>query len=170
MKSHAKGQDEPSVLQADVTRGQPAASFVDDYLPALLARASLLISSEFHRIVTAQGLTVSEWRVLASLAGGEPASVGRLARTTVTKQPTLTRVLDRMEDKDMVERVPSDGDRRITLVRITALGSATVNELIPLAREHEQRVLEPFGPVHAAKLKVTLQRMIELHEGSGDPD
>ena len=49
--------------------------FVDDYLPALLAQASHLISGEFHRIVTAKGFTVSEWRVLASLAGAEPMSI-----------------------------------------------------------------------------------------------
>ena len=34
--------------------------FVDDYLPALLAQASRLISGEFHLVVTAQGFTVSE--------------------------------------------------------------------------------------------------------------
>ena len=43
--------------------------FVDDYLPALLAQASQLISSEFHQVVRSQGLSVSEWRVMASLAG-----------------------------------------------------------------------------------------------------
>jgi hypothetical protein len=46
-------------------------NFVDDYLPALLAQASQLISSEFHQVVKAHRMTVSEWRVLASLAGGK---------------------------------------------------------------------------------------------------
>ena len=41
--------------------------FVDDYLPALLGQASHLIQSEFHRVVKAKGLSVAEWRVLASL-------------------------------------------------------------------------------------------------------
>ena len=52
-------------------------AFVDDYLAALLAQASQLISAEFHEVVRAHGISVPEWRVLASLAGGEPISIHR---------------------------------------------------------------------------------------------
>ncbi|HSW07129.1 MarR family winged helix-turn-helix transcriptional regulator [Aquabacterium sp.] len=140
-----------------------AAHFVDDYLPALLAQASQLISGEFHRVVTAHGFSVSEWRVLATLAGNEPMSIGRIAQITTIKQPTATRLLDRMEAKGHVERLEKDGDRRITLVRITPTGSRLVSRLIPLAREHEQRVLEPFGLQRAEDLKSTLRSIVELH-------
>src|SRR6218665_193678 len=46
--------------------------FVNDYLPALLAQASWLISSEFHGVARAHGFSVSEWRVLPSLPGRAP--------------------------------------------------------------------------------------------------
>ena len=141
-----------------------AEPFVDDYLPALLAQATQLISGEFHRVVKAKGVTVSEWRVLATLAGGEPLSIGALAQVTVTKQPTLTRVLDRMELRGEVRRIPHGEDRRITLIGITPSGNRLVAGLIKLAREHEHRVLEPFGLQRAADLKATLKRMIELHK------
>ena len=102
--------------------------------------------------------------MLASLAGGEPISIGQLAQVTVTKQPTVTRLLDRMEAKGQVERLPHDSDRRVTLVRITRNGRARRCEhLIELAREHELRVLEPFGLQRAEELKTTLRQMIELH-------
>ena len=83
------------------------------------------------------------------------------------KQPTVTRMLDRMASKGHVERLPHDSDRRITLVRITDDGERTVKHLMELAREHEHRVLEPFGLQSAEALKNTLRRMIELHEDSG---
>ena len=153
--------------------GSPAASqpapgsaelhFVDDYLPALLAQASQLISSEFHEVARQHGFSVSEWRVMASLAGGEPISIGQLAQVTVTKQPTVTRLLDRMEARGQVERLPHDSDRRITLVRITREGAKAVEHLMELAREHELRVLEPFGLARAEELKRILRRLIELH-------
>lgn len=143
--------------------GESGANFVDEYLPALLAQASHLISSEFHAVARQHGFSVSEWRVLASLAGGTAISIGRLAQISVTKQPTVTRLLDRMEAKGQVERLPHDSDRRITLVRITPAGARTVVTLIELAREHEHRVLEPFGLARAEQLKNTLRRMIELH-------
>ena len=142
---------------------EEAPRFVDDYLPALLAQASQLISAEFHQVVRKHGLSVSEWRVMASLAGGAPISIGRLAQVTVTKQPTVTRLLDRMEARGQVQRLPHRSDRRITLVCITRKGAKTVQRLMELARDHELRVLEPFGLARAEELKQTLRRMIELH-------
>lgn len=147
------------------TAGTKSKRFVDDYLPALLGQASQLISSEFHQVVSAHGFTVSEWRVLASLEGGEPISIGRLASVSLNKQPTLTRLLDRMEQRGQVERVPHEGgDRRITLVRITPLGSQTVSELIALATKHAAHVLEPLGKKQAEELKAMLRTLIALHQ------
>jgi DNA-binding MarR family transcriptional regulator len=137
--------------------------FVDGYLAALLAQASHLISSEFHAVVRRHGLSVSEWRVLASLAEGEPISIGRLAEVAVLKQPTVTRMLDRMEAKGQVERLAHDSDRRVVRVGITPAGAKMVARLIALAREHEARVLEPFGLARAEELKTTLRRIIDLH-------
>ena len=70
-----------------------AERFVDSYLAALLAQASQLISSEFHEVVRRHGLSVSEWRVLASLAGSDGISIGQLAQLALQKQPTMTRML-----------------------------------------------------------------------------
>jgi DNA-binding MarR family transcriptional regulator len=141
--------------------------FVEDYLPALLARASHLISTEFHQVVTKSGFTISEWRVLASLEGGEAVSIGRLAAISLNKQSTLTRMLDRMEERGHVERVPHEGgDRRITLVRITPQGSLTVSQLIAQARRHAEQVLEPFGEKRAKELKAMLRMIIDLHQDS----
>jgi DNA-binding MarR family transcriptional regulator len=139
-------------------------SFVDDYLPALLAQASQLLSGEFHRVVVEQGFTVTEWRVLASLAGGRAMSIGELARISVTTQPTVTRVINRFEKQGDVARLDDTNDRRITLVRITPSGSRLVGDLVALARAHEARVLEPFGAQRSAELKQALKKIVALHQ------
>jgi len=165
MNNPRQASSVPAEGQGPFTDEEPAEThrFVDDYLPALLAQASQLISSEFHRVARQHGFSVSEWRVMASLAGGVPISIGQLAQITVTKQPTVTRLLDRMEAREQVERLPHDSDRRVTLVRITRKGAKAVEHLMDLAREHERRVLEPFGLQRAEELKSTLRHIIELH-------
>ncbi len=141
----------------------PVLPFVDDYLAALLAQASKLISTEFHAVVQAAGFSVSEWRILASLIGSPGISTGGLAQRSVSKQPTVTRLLDRMEAKGYVERFAHESDRRITLVRITPAGQTIVADLIAQAKEHERRVLAPIGLKRAEALKTMLRRIIELH-------
>lgn len=163
MDSRTQGKPAPMHNVQMQTARAAAEHFVDDYLAALLAQASQLISGEFHRVVRANGFSVSEWRVLATLAGSDPLSIGRLAAISTIKQPTVTRLLDRMEAKGLVERLDKDGDRRITLVAITPAGSRMVSRLIVLARAHEQRVLAPFGLDRAEELKSTLRHIIELH-------
>ena len=141
--------------------------FVDDYLPALLGQAAQLIQGEFHRVVREHGFMVSEWRVLATLADGAEMTTGRLAEVSLTKGPTATRLLDRMEARGQVERLPDAADRRITRVRITPEGQRTVSALIALAREHENGVLAPFGLAQAEALTATLRGLIDRRRAAG---
>jgi DNA-binding MarR family transcriptional regulator len=141
----------------------PSSSFVDSYTPALLAQVSQLISGEFHVIVQASGFEVSDWRVLSTLSDGKAVSIGHLAQVSVTKQPTVTRLLDRMEAQGYVKRIPHESDRRITLVRITPRGQKLVSTLMEQAKAHEDQVLAPLGKEKAEELKATLRLLIELH-------
>jgi DNA-binding MarR family transcriptional regulator len=110
---------------------------------------------------------VAEWRILASLAGGEPLPVGRLAQIVIAPQPTVTRQLDRMAAKGLVERFADQSDRRLALVRITPGGEALATSLVRQARAHEKRVLAPLGAERATALKAMLREMIDAHDGGG---
>jgi DNA-binding MarR family transcriptional regulator len=138
-------------------------AFVDRYLPALLAQAGLLISTDFHAIVKAHGLSVSEWRVLSTLADSESMSIGHLAQVAVTKQPTATRLLDRMEAQGHVERASHDTDRRVTMVRITSTGRRIVWHLVARAEIHERSVLQSLGTKRANELREILRGLIRFH-------
>ncbi len=138
--------------------------FVEDYLAALLARASQLISAEFHAVVRREGLPVAEWRILASLHGSEPIPVGRLAQLVIAPQPTVTRQLDRMVRKGLVERIAHPGDRRLALAGLTPQGERLAERLIALARAHERRVLSPLGKSQGLLLKRTLRLLVDQHQ------
>ncbi|VVE73200.1 MarR family transcriptional regulator [Pandoraea captiosa] len=136
------------------------APFVDDYLAYLLARASALVSDEFHREVAAAGLGVLEWRVLATLSDGRARTVNQLADIVLAKQPTVTKVIDRLEASGYVVRGESATDRRQSLVSLTRAGIAHVTPLLDSARRHEARVLARFGQVQSAQLKNALRELI----------
>ena len=142
---------------------QATLPFVDGYLAYLLARASHLISGEFPREVEASGLSVQEWRVLATLADRPDCTVGALAEITLTKQPTLTKLVDRMVQDGLVRRRAGKTDRRQALVSITPRGLALVQPLLERAAQHERAVLDDFGARQGALLKETLRQLIALH-------
>lgn len=136
-------------------RAQPA-PFVDGYLSYLLARASHEVARQFHAQVRRAGLAVPEWRVLATLWGCDGHAVGALARIVIVPQPTLTKIIDRMERAGLVARGPVAGDRRSIRVRLTAKGRTAAGPLVALAKRHEAAILEGFAPRDIAALKRVL--------------
>ena len=144
----------------------PTTGFVDDYLAYLLARASHLISSEFHAVVEASGLSLMEWRVMASLSGKDALSVGELADIVLAKQPTVTKLVGRMAKAGWVQRSDATHDKRQSLVRLTPLGRRKVKPLLVQAQAHEAAVLDDvmaeLGAVEVRQFKRVLERMIAV--------
>jgi DNA-binding MarR family transcriptional regulator len=139
-----------------------AEHFVDSYIPYLLARTSRLISEQFHDALAERQVPIMHWRVLVTLHDG-PMPVTGLAQIALQKQPTMSKILDRMEKLDLVRRRPGLEDRRSTLVSITAEGRRVVEPLLELAREHERQVLAPLGEDNAKVLVEVLKKLIALH-------
>ena len=150
---------------ADAVELAPAiqGAFIDDYLAYLLARASHLISAEFHLVVRRGRLPVLQWRVMAALADGQALSIGEVAAIVLTPQSTLTRVAERMVNAGLLQRASDANDRRITRIRLTDAGLKLARRLVMQAREHESSVLSALSAADAATLKRILRRLIELH-------
>jgi DNA-binding MarR family transcriptional regulator len=134
--------------------------FVHRYLASVLALVSHRISEEFHVEVKKAGLTVTEWRVLGSLIEGEGETVGDLAELAVTKQPTLSKVLPRLEAEGLVTLKTARSDRRQTLVMITPKGARLIGGLCDQAMEHQRRVLQKLDPDYADRLVDMLRAII----------
>ena len=135
--------------------------FAQDYLAYLLARASHEISAEFHEQVLASGLSVMQWRVLASLSDGPPLSIGTLADIVLAQQPTATKLVARMVEEGLIQRQPHPKDKRSVLVTLTPLGKSKATPLLKKARAHEAQVLARLPDADTAALKDILRRWIE---------
>ncbi len=133
MKSHTR---------ASTTRKRPAYRFPDDYLPYLVARASHVILHDFHALLRPARMRVPEWRVLGTLSSGGAYTVGALARATLFKQPTLSKLLDRLERRRLVRRVAGGMDLRQSLVELTPRGRKRIGPVVAHARRREQKVLK----------------------------
>ena len=138
----------------------PPSEFIESYLLYLLARASFSISSEFHAQVEAAGLTVAEWRILAALSGVKQRTVGELADIVLAKQPTVTKMLSRMEAEGLLTRTACTLDKRLAWVSLTKSGQKCVKPLLKKAALHEQQVLKQLGPAHSQALKTILQKLV----------
>lgn len=143
--------------------------FIDDYLSYLLARASHQVSREFHARLKPYGLSVLEWRVLASLEG-DGLSLGELADAVLYKQPTVTKLVDRMVRAGWVRRSKVDGDRRKTRIRLAPRGRSIVRELLAKAKAHEAACLAGHKAPEIDALKRVLHELIARNGAGPAPD
>lgn len=141
----------------------PAERFIDDYLLYLMARASHLISEEFHEQLRRRGISVPVWRVLASLVGSPGETVTGLAEVCLLQQPTMTKLLDRMVRDGLVKRTQDSRDRRVVRVGLTPRGDTIIEELIALARQHEADVLARHPEAEALAIKNLLRAILGRH-------
>ena len=141
--------------------------FPDDYLPYLVARASHVILHDFHVLLKPARMRVPEWRVLASLSSGEGYTVGALARATLFKQPTLSKVLDRLERRGLVRRAAGGMDLRQSLVELTPRGRKRIQPVVSQARRHEKSVLKVHKASDIKAFRQILKKFIAAFEGKG---
>jgi DNA-binding MarR family transcriptional regulator len=133
--------------------------FVDDYLGSLLGQANHALYKDFDAHVRAAGLSSIEWRVLATLHDGGPLTVSRLADEVLAKQPTVTKLVQRMSEQGWVVLQADSADQRRTLVVATAAGKRLVRPLVEKARAHEAAMLSALAGSEKAALKKLLSKL-----------
>jgi DNA-binding MarR family transcriptional regulator len=133
--------------------------FVDDYLGYLLGQANHALYKDFDSHVRAAGLSMIEWRVLATLHDSPPLTVSQLAQEVLSKQPTVTKLVQRMADQDWLDLLADAMDQRRTLVTVSPAGRKLVRPLLDKARTHEAQMLRTLAVSEQAALKKLLTKL-----------
>jgi DNA-binding MarR family transcriptional regulator len=113
--------------------------FVPFRLNRLAAEVSSALSSEYQ---ARYGLDIPEWRVLATLGFRDDAcSAQYISHCTRTHKSTISRAVTALMDRQLVERVENEDDRREFRLRLTRKGKTLYEQLIPRLLRKEQEIL-----------------------------
>ncbi|UJJ30166.1 MarR family winged helix-turn-helix transcriptional regulator [Halopseudomonas maritima] len=131
-----------------------------------LALRRLQRASEIHakRLGRHSGLTPIQLLILHSIKAMGESTLGDLARQVSVSQATLSTIIDRLESRDLLQRVRSTSDKRKVHLALTEKGLAAIQAepaLLPAA------FLERFGQLadwEQLMLLASLQRVAGLLE------
>jgi DNA-binding MarR family transcriptional regulator len=113
--------------------------FVPFRLNRLAAEVSQALSSEYQ---ARYGLDIPEWRVLATLGFRNQACTAQyISHCTRTHKSTISRAVMSLMQRNLVERVEDEDDRRAFSLRMTDKGKALYEELIPRLLRKEQGIM-----------------------------
>ena len=109
------------------------------------------------------GLSPVQYNVLRILrgAGGGPLACGEIGDRMITRDPDMTRLLDRMEKRGLVSRCRESGDRRVVSVRITDAGLAALKQLDPKVLAAHRKQLGHMSAAELNQLSALLEKARE---------
>jgi DNA-binding MarR family transcriptional regulator len=116
-------------------------------------------------------LSPAELRILRMLREGGSLPMNRFSTDTLLSQPTITSIVDKLEERGLVDRVRSKEDRREVLIAITRNGDATFVRGMELHRQFVKRAfaglkVEEVNELASllGKLADVLESLVELQE------
>ena len=136
----------------------------DHHLGLLLERAGRVVGERLDRAIGRDGVTSDHWRVLRLLADAEGHTMGELAERMEMNPPTLTKLIDRMVGKSLVQRAADPEDSRRVLVYATDGGLDLLEELQGKVDEHHAALRALLGDRNARQLERLLTTLIEAAE------
>lgn len=129
---------------------------MDDNLGTLISQVGRLMRKRFDERARDIGVTRPQWRVLTLLRENEGTNQGGLAELLEVEPITLGRMIDRLQEADLVERRPDPADRRAWRLYLTARGNDLIERLVPHAYAMFDQALAGIGPEEQEKLLAML--------------
>lgn len=105
-------------------------------------------------------VTMTQWIILVNLRDGHMRTAADICQRLSYDSGALTRVLDQLEHRSLIERRRSSGDRRVVELSLTDAGRDMVAGLLPLVIGVQNDLLENFTETEAAMLVSLLSKFV----------
>lgn len=137
---------------------------IDDSIGYLVKRVRSMLSAAVEREIADHDVTYEQWGVLLMILThrGETAAV--LSRGLECDTGSMTRMLDRLEAKDLIIRTRSTDDRRRVQLELTASGKRQAERLVAAIVKVLNRHLDGFSVAELDLFKSFLRRMLANRE------
>jgi DNA-binding MarR family transcriptional regulator len=118
-----------------------------------------LIRREVESRMAEHGLTDAQWKPLFLLQAGRASTAIELAREMDIDTGAVTRMVDRLEAKGLIERARSDEDRRVVNLRLTKAGEETAKKVPHILASVNNDFLRGFSEAEWKQLRKLLGRL-----------
>lgn len=114
-------------------------------LPIALLRARERVMGPIRAMLLDAGITEQQWRVLRVLEESGPLEPTRIADRACLLLPSLTRILQKLEEKQLIRRRRDTFDRRKQVVSITSSGRRVIDDNRETSTALMQQVRDQMG-------------------------
>lgn len=132
----------------------------DGYLSYALAAAHRSVNKSLSTRLKKHGVQIEAWRIMESLDGNAPLSMGKLARIVLINPPTLSKLVDRMVSDGLVHRRAAQEDQRQINLLLTDLGRLRMLQIRADVEEQDKNLAQQFDGDDCTQLINLLSKLI----------
>ena len=122
------------------------------------------VSQSFARKLVGSGVTVAEWVVLREMFDASATSPSALAAATGLTRGAISKLIDRLVQKDLVSRAEAADDRRFQDVCLTPAGRIMVPKLAALADQNDHEFFSQLPVGERERLVATLKKLVATNK------
>jgi DNA-binding MarR family transcriptional regulator len=132
-----------------------------DSVGYLVRRAGNLMTTRVEAAFAHNEITFAQWLVLMKLRDGMATTAAEIARDMCHDSGALTRIIDQLAQRGLIERTRGQEDRRTVRLALTEEGLRTVNGLVPTVVDLLNMALVDFTLDEASTLTRLLKKLID---------
>lgn len=134
-------------------------SNLEDHLGYWLRCLSNFVSGSFEKKLASHDISVAQWVVLRILFDNSGITLNQAARLVGVDKSSLSRMVERLVQRDLINRADGD-DRRSVRLALTAAGEKLVPELARRADENDTAFFSSLSEKQHKDLLLTIQKLL----------
>jgi DNA-binding MarR family transcriptional regulator len=139
---------------------RPDSFHLRDSIGYLMKRSQRLMQERIEGLFEQQGFTLQQWVVLMYLRDGLAVTISDICRDLHHDSGAMTRLVDQLEARKLIERRRSADDRRVVELSLTDAGAAVLDALVPTACDALNTALDGFTRDEVKLLQSMLRRLL----------
>ena len=134
----------------------------DEAFTILTGKISTAINRTFLRAFAVEGvdITTEQWSILACLWQKDKVTQQALCTLTLKDKPSMTRLIDNLEKRNLVTRVSDHNDRRINLIHLTDAGTALQAKATEIVQKIASKTLNNISDDELNVCRVVLKKIM----------
>lgn len=135
------------LLLFELNLGSMTHLHTDEVFTILTGKISTAINRTFLRAFALEGvdITTEQWSILACLWQKDKVTQQALCTLTLKDKPSMTRLIDNLEKRNLVIRVSDHTDRRINLIHLTDAGMALQIKATEIVQKIASKTLDKIS-------------------------
>lgn len=133
---------------------------LDDCIACITSRSAKKLADCFEKRLNYYNITRTQWIALYYISINKMITQKQLADKMSLKEPTVVRLLDKMETIGWVIRVNSENDKRIKLLSLTDKGKKIEADMLYVAEKFRNDVISNITSEELENYKIVLNKML----------